>query len=108
MPMRICELFARHSIFLVMQNEPSEVEGIEQSEPLVRSHLSIKDLGLKRNGRWLFRNLNWEIPRGSVVAVVGPSGVGKSSLLNCLAGLLRAERRQADVFVQCRLPARSG
>ncbi|MBA2432029.1 MAG: ATP-binding cassette domain-containing protein [Chthoniobacterales bacterium] len=50
-------------------------------------HLSIKGLGLKRNDRWLFRNLNWEVPRGSVIAVVGPSGVGKSSLLNCLAGL---------------------
>jgi phosphonate transport system ATP-binding protein len=50
-------------------------------------HLFISNLGLKRNGRWLFRNLSWEVPRGSVVAVVGPSGVGKSSLLNCLAGL---------------------
>lgn len=87
MPMRICELFARRSIFLVMQNEPSAVEGMEPSGP-VRPHVSIKDLGLKRNGRWLFRKLNWEIPRGSVVAVVGPSGVGKTSLLNCLAGLV--------------------
>lgn len=52
-------------------------------------HLSIHDLGLKRNGRWLFRHLNWEVPRGSVVAVVGPSGVGKSSLLHCLAGLTK-------------------
>lgn len=52
-----------------------------------RPHLSIRRLGLKRNGRWLFRNLSWEVPRGSVVAVVGPSGVGKSSLLACLAGL---------------------
>ena len=33
-------------------------------------HLSIKDLGFKRNDRWLFRNLNWEVPRGSVVAVI--------------------------------------
>ena len=55
--------------------------------PKLSPHLSIKGLGLKRNDRWLFRNLNWEVPRGSVVAVVGPSGVGKSSLLNCLAGL---------------------
>ncbi len=32
--------------------------------------------------------MNLEIPRGKMVAVVGPSGVGKSSLLSCLAGLL--------------------
>lgn len=58
--------------------------GAETSE---LPHLSIRGLGLKRNDRWLFRGLSWEVPRGSVIAVVGPSGVGKSSLLNCLAGL---------------------
>ena len=62
-------------------------------------HLSIKDLGLKRNDRWLFRGLNWEVPRGSVIAVVGPSGVGKSSLLNCLAGL--AEPTEGKLTFSC-------
>lgn len=64
-----------------------------------RPHLSIKGLGLKRNDRWLFRNLNWEVPRGSVVAVVGPSGVGKSSLLNCLAGL--AQPSEGELTFSC-------
>jgi phosphonate transport system ATP-binding protein len=36
------------------------------------------------------------VPRGSVVAVVGPSASGKSSLLNCLAGP-REPTRAADV-----------
>ncbi len=52
------------------------------------AHLSLRSLGLQRNGRWLFRNLSWEVPRGKVIAVVGGSGAGKSSLLACLAGLL--------------------
>jgi phosphonate transport system ATP-binding protein len=63
----------------------SRLDGVATAQSL--PHLSIKGLGLIRNGRWLFRQLDWEVPRGSVVAVVGPSGVGKSSLLNCLAGL---------------------
>lgn len=54
-------------------------------------HLEVEGLGLERNGRWLFRNLSWKIPRGSVVAIVGPSGTGKSSLLRCLAGMLRPQ-----------------
>jgi len=52
------------------------------------AHLSLASLGLRRNDRWLFRGINWEVPRGRVVAVVGASGAGKSSLLACLAGQL--------------------
>ncbi len=70
-----------------MQSDPATIGNSRAAVP-TRPHLSIKGLGLKRNGRWLFRNLSWEVPRGSIVAVVGPSGVGKSSLLNCFAGLV--------------------
>ena len=48
--------------------------------------LKTHELGLSRNGGWLFRNLNLQIPGGSLVAILGPSGVGKSSLLSCLSG----------------------
>jgi ATP-binding cassette subfamily F protein 1 len=35
---------------------------------------------------WLFRDLNFGIDQGSRVAIVGPNGVGKSTLLNLLIG----------------------
>lgn len=38
-------------------------------------------------GRQLFRGLDLEVPAGALVAIVGDSGVGKSTLLNILAGL---------------------
>ena len=82
-----------------MQSDTSTVRNGAGSTEESRPHLSIKGLGLKRNERWLFRNLNWEVPRGSVVAVVGPSGVGKSSLLNCLAGL--AEPSEGELTFSC-------
>lgn len=59
--------------------------GIAPAEP---AHVELRNLCVRRDQRDLVRDLNLDVPRGSFVAVVGPSGVGKSSLLACLAGML--------------------
>ncbi|MFP4283701.1 MAG: ATP-binding cassette domain-containing protein [Verrucomicrobiota bacterium] len=70
---------------------PAPESTVRTGEPASRAtgapHLRLEGLGLEREGRWLFRGLDLSIPRGRFVAVVGPSGVGKTSLLGCLAGL---------------------
>ncbi|GLY52886.1 ATP-binding cassette domain-containing protein [Lentzea sp. NBRC 102530] len=41
--------------------------------------------------KWAVRNVSFELPPGSVTAMVGANGSGKSTLLNVLAGHLPAE-----------------
>lgn len=41
----------------------------------------------KYGGRAVLRGVTFEIPRGQIIALVGPSGGGKSTLLRCMHGL---------------------
>jgi phosphonate transport system ATP-binding protein len=63
-------------------------------------HISTHCLGLKRGDDWLFRDMKWQVPRGKFIAVVGPSGIGKSSLLRVLSGIEKAT--EGTVTYSCR------
>lgn len=49
--------------------------------------LTVSNLAVQRGKKRLIENLDFELPQGSCLGVVGPNGVGKSSLLRVLAGL---------------------
>lgn len=66
---------------------------------LVDSSLTVRNLGLRRGDRWLFRGLDLEFPRGTFVALAGPSGVGKTSFLSVIAGLV--EPTEGEVVYRC-------
>jgi NitT/TauT family transport system ATP-binding protein len=52
--------------------------------------LVARGLGHTYGGREVLASIDFEVRRGEFVCIVGPSGVGKTTLLRCLAGLQRS------------------
>jgi heme exporter protein A len=48
--------------------------------------------------RPILRDINLTISRGESIAIMGPNGVGKSTLLSCLAGAIRPASGQISFF----------
>ncbi|MEN9643767.1 MAG: hypothetical protein RL238_436 [Actinomycetota bacterium] len=50
--------------------------------------LEVRDVGVRFGDRDVLRDVSLQVADGEVVALLGPSGVGKSTLLRVVAGLL--------------------
>ena len=62
--------------------------------PVVR----VQDLHYAIGARPIFAGLSLQVRRGSITAVMGPSGTGKTTLLRLIMGQTRADSGQLSVF----------
>jgi len=57
----------------------------DQDKKLHRQALEVESLGMRFDEE-LFSNLNLMVPVGERIAIIGPNGIGKTTLLRCLLG----------------------
>jgi phospholipid/cholesterol/gamma-HCH transport system ATP-binding protein len=62
--------------------------------------LELKDVSLELGGRLLFDQVSLQVPVGGVTALMGPSGVGKTTLLRLFSGQISPTAGQVFVFGQ--------
>ena len=59
--------------------------------------IKIHDLTFSRGARTILDRVNMDIPRGAIVAVMGPSGVGKTTVLRLISGQLQPDSGSIEV-----------
>lgn len=59
--------------------------------------VELKDVHFAHGNRPLYKGLSMSVPKGKVIAVMGPSGIGKTTLLKLIGGQLRPNQGSIQV-----------
>ncbi|MGD9303997.1 MAG: ABC transporter ATP-binding protein [Desulfobacterales bacterium] len=63
-----------------------------------QSIIKVRDLNFSYNGQPVLRDVDLEVAAGDFMAMIGPNGGGKTTLLKLMLGLLSADRGQILIF----------
>ena len=59
--------------------------------------LNINDLTFKYNSHNVLNNINFSVEKGEILTILGPNGVGKTTLLKCINSILKREK--GDIYI---------
>ncbi len=60
--------------------------------------LSLKNISLSFQKRQILENISFEINQGEIFGMLGPNGVGKSTIFNLVTGLIKPDR--GDILIK--------
>ncbi|OJU67408.1 MAG: zinc ABC transporter ATP-binding protein [Rhizobiales bacterium 63-7] len=61
-----------------------------------RPLVSLHDVGVRRNGRWLVRGVDFGVLPGEIVTLIGPNGSGKSTSAKAAIGVLKPDEGRVE------------
>jgi ATP-binding cassette subfamily B protein len=68
----------------IMQEQPKIKDGPEARDLYVGGEIEFRGLNFEYDGKQVLRDLNLRIPAGSSMAIVGPTGSGKTTLVDLI------------------------
>ena len=69
------------------------IKSFKQKKPI----LKLENISLSFGNRQILENINFEINRGEIFGMLGPNGVGKSTIFNLVTGLISPEK--GSIFI---------
>ncbi len=72
-------------IFSILDTKTTVIEAVHEKElPPIHQQIQWDDVSFRYDSKWILQNVSLVIPHGKTVALVGPSGAGKTTLVNLL------------------------
>lgn len=68
-----------------------------QDKKLHRNALEVKQLTKSYDDHLVFKNVNFTIAAGEKVAIIGATGIGKTTMMRCIVGELACDNKEAEV-----------
>ncbi|RPJ80146.1 MAG: ABC transporter ATP-binding protein, partial [Acidobacteria bacterium] len=74
-------------IQMILDSRPEITDAAGAREMTVRGEIEVRDLSFAYNGAQVLDRLSFRVPAGTTLAIVGPTGSGKSTLVNLMLRL---------------------
>jgi zinc transport system ATP-binding protein len=58
--------------------------------------VTLREVGIRRSGRWLVRGIDLSVGRGEIVTLIGPNGSGKSTTAKTAIGVLKPDEGRVE------------
>ncbi|HJX30546.1 MAG TPA: lipid A export permease/ATP-binding protein MsbA [Thermodesulfobacteriota bacterium] len=85
-------------IFAILDTKPDIVDHPEAIElPSIKSGIEFKNVWFKYEKDWVLKNINLKVTVGDIIALVGPSGAGKTTLVNLLPRFY--DMQEGQIFI---------
>jgi zinc transport system ATP-binding protein len=69
--------------------------------------VEIKELFFKYNSEWILKNINLTLDDKEFLAIIGPNGGGKTTLLKLILGFLKPDKGEIKIYNKSPLSARN-